>query len=176
MNPDKNFTDTLNRRMIIKTKLTEKDYINVNFVLLYSKTIIQILTGGMIFYAVVTLLQAAFLSIGSYSTLIGPACILLILPLITYFSAKKNYSSNLRMTETIEYQFNEDNLVVKGESFNSQLSWDKIYKVTQTRNWILIWQNRQIANPIPKRDIWEGQNEELKIILDRNKIRNNLKL
>ena len=160
--------------MIIKAKLTERDYINVNFVLLYSRMFIKIFTGLMIFFVVFTLLAAVFLSIGSYSSLIGPVFMLLLFPLLTYFSAKKNYASNQRMTETIEYKFDDDNLVVKGESFNSQLSWNKIHKVTQTKNWVLIWQNRQVANPIPKRDIWEGQIEEIKIILDRHKIKNNL--
>ena len=94
--------------------------------------------------------------------------------MLTYFGAKKNYKTNQRITENIEYQFGEDNLIVKGESFNSQLTWNKIYKVTQTKNLVLIWQNRQVANAIPKRDIWEGQIEELKIILDRHKIKNNL--
>lgn len=154
--------------------MTEKDYINVNFVLLYRRVFVKIFTGIMIFCVLFTLLAAAFFSIGSYSSLIGPGVILFVFPLLTYFSAKQNYASNQRMTETIEYQFGEDNLVVKGESFNAQLSWDKIYKVTQTKNWVLIWQNRQVANVIPKKDIWEGQIEELKIILNRHKIKNNL--
>jgi len=61
-----------------------------------------------------------------------------------------------------------------GESFHSQLTWDKVYKVTETKNWILIWQNRQIANAIPKRDVWDGQIEDLKKILTAHKIKNNL--
>lgn len=63
---------------------------------------------------------------------------------------------------------------MKGESFNSQLSWDKIYKVTKTKNWLLIWQNRQIANPIPIEDIGEEQISDLKKILDRHNVKNNM--
>ena len=96
------------------------------------------------------------------------------MPLMTYYAARKNYRTNKRISETIEYQFDKDSLIIKGESFNSQLTWDKFYKVTQTKNWILIWQNRQVANPIPKRDIWEGQLADLKLILNEHKVKNNL--
>ncbi|MEI9957623.1 MAG: YcxB family protein [Ferruginibacter sp.] len=110
----------------------------------------------------------------SYSQVIVPIVMLSVTPLLTYFTAKKNYNSNQRISEAIEYQFEKDNLIIKGESFNSQLSWDKIYKVTQTKNWILIWQNSQIANPILKRDIWEGEIESLKVILNGHGVKNNL--
>lgn len=99
---------------------------------------------------------------------------LTVMPLLTYFGAKRNFTANKRISETIEYHFDNDYLSMKGESFNSQLTWDKIYKVTQTKNWLLIWQNSQIANPIPKRDIWEGQISDLKEILDKYKVKNNL--
>ncbi|MBL0183120.1 MAG: YcxB family protein [Chitinophagaceae bacterium] len=74
----------------------------------------------------------------------------------------------------MEYRFDGSNLVIKGESFKSELSWDKIPKVTQTKNWLLIWQGGQIANAIPKRDIPDGLPAELKAILAKNGVKNNL--
>ena len=78
------------------------------------------------------------------------------------------------MGETIEYQFYKEYLVVKGESFSTESTWDKIYKVTQTKNWVFIWQSRQAANIIPRRDIWEGDLTHLKEILEGHKVKNNL--
>jgi hypothetical protein len=160
--------------MIIKSKLTEKDFINVNFVLLYSKTSMKIFTGIIAIFLFVSVLAAILIPKVSYSQAITPLVMLSVLPLLTYFTAKKNYVANKRMSEIIEYQFDKDNLFMKGESFHSQLTWDKVYKVTQTKNWLLIWQNRQIANPVPKRDVWEGQIEDLKIILNEHRVKNNL--
>ena len=97
-----------------------------------------------------------------------------IVPLMTYFNAKKNYSSNKRISEEIEYRFEENYLDIHGESFNSQYTWDKIYKITQTQNWVLIWHNRQVANPIPKRDIWKGELADLKDIVVKHRVKNNL--
>lgn len=160
--------------MFIKAKLTEKDFINLNFILLFRNIFIKIFTGIMIFAIAVSLITALIGLNTSFSPVFTSLFMVVVLPAITYFSAKKNYKANQRIGETIEYQFGENDLIIKGESFNAQLTLEKIYKVTQTSNWVLIWQNKQSANPIPKRDIGEGQVEALKIILDRHKIKNNL--
>ena len=97
-----------------------------------------------------------------------------MLPLMTYLAAKRNFKANRRISEIVQYTFDEQNLTIKGESFNSQYSWDKIHKVSQTKNWLLIWQNRQVANPIPKRDVWDGEMQDLKEILMRHNVKNNL--
>ena len=160
--------------MPIKSKLSEQDFINVTFVLLYSKISMKIFTGLISLFLIVSILTATLLPNVSFSQIILPVVLLSVMPLLTYFGAKRNFLANKRISETIEYHFDNDYLSMKGESFNSQLTWDKVYKVTQTKNWLLIWQNRQIANPIPKRDIWDGQISELKETLDKHKVKNNL--
>ena len=160
--------------MIIKTQLSEKEYINVSFVLLYKKPYIKIIYGALIFCILLSTFGSSILGRNLYSDLLTPMIILAIYPAFTYLAAKRNYATNTRIKENIEYKFEKDYLVIEGESFKSQLRWDKIYKVTQTKNWVLIWQNRQIANVIPKADIWEGERAELKIILTQFNIKNNL--
>jgi hypothetical protein len=96
------------------------------------------------------------------------------LSLFTLLGAVLNYRSNARIKETIEYNFGDKYLEVKGDSFSSQLTWDKIYRVTRTKNWLLIWQSRQVANVIPLRDIWAGDVTRLKEILDSHQVKNNL--
>jgi hypothetical protein len=84
-------------------------------------------------------------------------------PVQLYFTAKRNYNSNWRISETIVYEFDNESIQLTGESFNSKLSWNKIFKVTENNDWILIWQNRQVANVVPKRDF---KNEDLRIFKD----------
>ena len=160
--------------MIIKSKLTEKDFINVNFVLLYSRPIFKIIT---IIFCVLVLIGIPIVIVlpkTSLTQILFPLIFLSLMPLMTYFTAKRNFKANKRISETIEYQFDKDYLSAKGESFNTQQTWDKIYKVTQTKNWILIWQNNQVANPIHKRDIWDGEINDLKNILQAHNVKNNL--
>lgn len=165
------------RTMTIKTRLTENDYIRVNFYLLYRRWFIRIITA----FAVLTVLFSLTEMIShigitnlDFSTFIFPIVALAGLPLLTLYGAKRNYKTASRIHETITYDFRPDYLDVKGESFTSQMAWAKFYKVTKSKNWLLIWQNRQAANIIPIRDVWESQVEELKEILQRNKVKNNL--
>ncbi len=161
--------------MNIKTKLSEKDFINANFVLLFSKVSTKIFIGiGTFYLFLIISLLILDTRHSDITQIIVPICLILGLPVLTYFGAKKNYSTNQRISENIEYRFDKDYLSTIGESFNSQASWDKIYKVTQSKNWVFIWHNRQIANPIPKRDIWEEQISELKNLLDSHNVKNNL--
>ena len=159
--------------MTIKTKLTQKDFINVSFFLLLRKRSIKILIG--IFFVFIL---STFISLFSPKTelmqALFPLLFIAAVPLLIYFGAKRNYASNKRISESIEYKFEKDALIITGESFNSQLSWDKIYKVTKSMNWLLIWQNAQIANVIPKRDVWQSHLDDLKDILDTHHVKHNL--
>lgn len=161
--------------MIIKTRLSEKDYIRASFALFYSKFWVKFITLVGVLGLIVSVI-AIFVQLQPQNS--SPITIAIIflfgLPVMTYFSAKRNYSSMARISEPIEYRFTDDNLEVKGESFSSQYTWDKIYKITQTKNWILIWHSRQIANPIPKSDIWQAEYDDLKRLLSKHGIKNNL--
>lgn len=161
--------------MIIKTQLTEKDFINANFVMLYNKTSTKVITGiGTLFLLLFIIFSMYDGKHSSISQFLTPAIILLGLPAMTYFAAKKNYATNHRISENIEYIFEEDHLQIKGSSFTTQLTWDKLYKVTETKNWIFIWHTAQTANPIAKKDIWEEQVAELKVLLDIHNVKNKL--
>jgi len=161
--------------MDIKTQLSEKDFIKVNFLLLYKKKFAKIITAMAIFVLIISIITGLnnpkYLS---FTQIIFPIAMMIWLPLLTYFSAKKNFSSNKRISEVIEYKFEKDFLDIKGESFSSQLSWDKIYKVNKTKNWVLIWQNSQVTNVIPRRNLWEGEVTGLKEILNNHKVKNDL--
>jgi len=160
--------------MVIKSKLTKQDFINLNFILLYSKISMKVLTALTAFLFLVSIVASIFSNHDYFPAVIFLFILLIFTPLHTYISAVRNFKASNRGSETIEYHFDNEYLSVKGESFNAQLSWDKIYKVTQTKNWILIWQNRQAGNPIPKGNISEEQIGELKEILDNHKVKNNL--
>jgi hypothetical protein len=164
--------------MVIKTKLTEKDFINVTLILLFNKLLIKIVYIAMAISLILGIASAFFpitlLGEFSFSRLIGPFFVLVFLPAVTYFSSKKNYSSNKRVSEPIEYKFEKDYLIIRGESFNSELTWDKIYKVTQTKKWVLIWQTRQSANAIHRSDIGDAEWNELKQILIEHRVKNNI--
>jgi hypothetical protein len=159
--------------MIIKTKLTRQDFINTNFIVLYSKPAIRLFTVVVSLAFIFSTLSAMLSGRISLVEIVLPLIMLCILPLIIYFNAGRVYASS-RMSQAIEYTFDDNYFTLKGETFNGHMSWDKIYKVTKTRNWLLIWQNKYIASPIPKRDSTDEEMKVIKEILKKNKVRNNL--
>lgn len=153
----------------IKTRVSLNDFVKVNYYFYYSKLKNKIMTGigiGMILLNIFT--QGEY-SIISYMQLFFGLYLTVGVPILTYLSAKKNYNTNARLKETIEYNFDNENIIVTGESFNSKLTWEKVYKITESKDWVLIWQNKLIANIIPKRDFKIGELETLKGIVKQHK-------
>ena len=84
------------------------------------------------------------------------------LPFSVYRSATKNYTSNQRLSEVIMYEFDIEQIRIKGESFNSELTWPKTHRVLELNDWILIYQNKLVANIIPKDSFSSEQLAEFK--------------
>jgi hypothetical protein len=161
--------------MIIKSSLTKAQYINASLVLRYSRigTRIILVFGGL-FLAFTIYSEIESPGFAGGIEFIFPFFILVVPAIRAYYSASMNFKSNPRLTEPILYTFSDDHLTIKGESYMTQFTWDKVYKVTQTKNWIFIWQNRLIANPISRQDISTDQVQELRAILAMRGVKNNL--
>ncbi|MCK3684602.1 YcxB family protein [Maribellus sp. YY47] len=78
------------------------------------------------------------------------ALILIFIPISVYFSAKKNFYTHGRLQEQIVYEITDKEINISGESFKSQMTWEKTYKVQELKDWFLIYQNKLVANVIPK--------------------------
>jgi hypothetical protein len=162
--------------MAIKTKLSEADYIKLSFTLVFKKTAFKVLVG-LVLAALIVLNLDFLLLPGAHLTLeykLTPLIFIFFVEAFLWYTLKRNYSSNKRLQETIEYRFDEDFLYMSGESFSAQLSWNKVYKVTQTRDWILIWQTPNGANFIGKKDIGAGDVLAIKNILTTHNVKNTL--
>ena len=156
----------------ITTKLTFEDFRKANFYFLYRKRTakISLVLGTILLLVIIT----PYVTGTSFCTQFPavPLAIALMLTVLPPFSilrtARKNYDSNKMINEQITYDFDKELVSVTGESFHSKLSWDKLYEVKVTTSWFLIWQNRQVANVIPRRDITDKQIELIKELLKDN--------
>lgn len=72
------------------------------------------------------------------------------------------------------YEFTNDKIIISGESFHTELSWDKTYKVLELNKWILIYQSRLAANILAK-EAFGDQLDAFKTLVKSTKIRNNFK-
>jgi hypothetical protein len=162
-------------KVTLRTKLTLDDYIKVNYHLLYRKMVIKFMTAiGLFLLVLLIFLFNTFTQFPWFQLIFG-LFLTIGLPVQVYFAAKRNYRSNGRISETIIYEFDNEYIQLTGESFNSKLTWDKIYSVTENKDWILIWQNRQIANVVPKRDFKIGELQALRdIVKSHSGVKNKL--
>lgn len=161
--------------MTINTHLSQTDYVKANLVLLYSKWSMKFITGVGIFMFLGSLLTLFYdEQYGSGSTILVAFFIMSWIPALTWFNARRNYSTNNRISEPIDYTIENESLTVKGESFTVTLTWDKLYRVSKTKNWVLIWQSKQVANLIPRKNFDDIQIGYLKNILVKHNVKNNL--
>ncbi len=64
--------------------------------------------------------------------------------------AKKNYLSNQLMQQETTYEFLKSGIQVSFESGSSMIPWDKVYKITISRNCFAIFLSRKQALLLPK--------------------------
>ena len=161
--------------MTVKTKISERDFITLHFVLLSNRMVVRLLFSLiMLIVASNTINVMSGTSRQSGLYLLTPILPLLIIMGMTFFSARKNYQANSALKEMVEYVFQEKYLLIKGESFNRQLEWEKIYKITFANNWIFIWSDKKRAHSLRRKDIWDGDYLKLREIAESHNIKNNL--
>ncbi len=140
--------------MNFKIKITSSDYIRLMFLLRYRKPY-------SIFVTILGFVMLA-LSIRSFSgednyvqqpVILMVFCLMIIIgvPISLYLTSKRNFNSNYRLQEEIECELSNDNMKMRGETFNTESDLNQTYKIEELKNWFLLFQNRTIFNLIPKK-------------------------
>jgi len=135
------------------TKIPEEDYLKLLFRQFYKKPVfIVLLIIGFIQLLLSLLHFTNIFNEQPYTNLLIGFLIIVIIPILIYRNAIKNYKSNRRLNETIIYEFDLEQIRIKGESFKSEMDWKKIHKLKETKDFILIYHNKTVANIILKKD------------------------
>jgi hypothetical protein len=164
-------------KVIISTRLSLEDFVKANYALFFQKGVIKfIFFMAMVWIISPFVFYAADISkeIEWTQAIVGIVFPTFLLVSIN-ISARKNYNTNKRVGESVTYEFSDESLKITAETSNANIPWDKLYKVTQTKNWLLIWQSGQLANIIPKRDTNTADLAIIKSIVQQNNVKNNLK-
>ena len=162
--------------MTINTKLNLEEYRKLLFILTYRKpwTIFVTLFGffmiaiGCVTYFGITNDTEKM----TFQFVIGIILIFLT-PYKVFATTKRNFNSNQRLQEEIEYEFTNEKMKIKGESFNSEFDWYNTNKIEELNNWFLIYQSSTTGNLIPKKNLSKTEIEQLRNIFNEQK---NIKL
>lgn len=96
-----------------------------------------------------------------------------------YRNAKANFESSASLKEKLEYEFSEEYLIIKGESFESKSQWKNYPKIFKIGNALLIYNTRLTAYFIDLNQMDSVERiyliDMLKHITISNRIENNLK-
>ncbi|MBS1669593.1 MAG: hypothetical protein JST58_19645 [Bacteroidetes bacterium] len=161
--------------MTVKYSLTKQEFIDASLAIVFSRPQFKRVVIIFLFFILISFVP--FISIPnlfSWESLIYPIVFAMLYFGIIYYSANRNFNSNPRASEEIEYTFTKDFFILKGQSFSSESTLDKVLKVTKTKNWLLIWQSRNNAHAIPLRLVTVNQLKDLKADLDWHSVKNNL--
>ncbi|WP_027380647.1 YcxB family protein [Chryseobacterium daeguense] len=160
--------------MTVKTQITFKD-----FLMFYLK-------NSLIRLIVFPLLISIFLILNYYaedhfeknilkSTLMWFIIFLILIVIRSFFRLKKVFSSNKNIQENISYTFTNENIRLEGDTFDSEFTWDAVYRVKENNEWFLIYQSAQIMNMIPKKYFTKNQILELRNIIKVNNVKSKLR-
>lgn len=69
--------------------------------------------------------------------------VFLLIPFVGFLGLRRTFLSNKNLREKIDYEINVDNIIVKGETFNSTQAWKNLYKVKETKDWFLLYTSRK---------------------------------
>ncbi|MEO1011811.1 MAG: YcxB family protein [Bacteroidota bacterium] len=153
----------------IESKLTSTEYIRLMFRLTYKRPIFIFITV----VGLIMLVSSALYFLGLFTAMDRPPYFqlgfglfaLFFLPFSVYRSAKRNFDSHKRLKEKIIYVFDEEKISISGDSFASEMDWPQTHKVLELNNWILIYQNKLVANVIPKKAFKNNDLKEFKELL-----------
>lgn len=151
--------------MIIKTKVSFREYLKILYRLAYRKPIMifllclafAIAAWTVLYYMnILNLPKPIFYQ---YLTLV---LIAVVQPLVIYLTIRRNYYSSNHLRESLEMEVTNTELKIKGESFYLELIWNKVFKIVENSQCFLIYQNNLSAIIILKKDLNISETKEIK--------------
>jgi hypothetical protein len=154
--------------MTINTKISFKEYCKLLFGLAYKKPVMKIIVSIAVAVLIwilsyyFHLLPVPKPEIYQYITL---TLIAVVQPTAIYWTIKRNYDSSNHLGEKLQIKISEHQINIRGESFYTELSWDKIFKVDEETDHLLIYQNNLSAIIISKKDLAPPEIKEFRRIV-----------
>jgi len=156
--------------MTVKTYITFKEFLNFN---------IKSSLPRIIIFSFIILI---FLVLNLYNTendtqnilqsaSIWFAAVFVFIIIRSYFRLKNAFFSNKKIQEEIIYTFTEEKVQTKGETFEGDFAWNTVYKIKETKDWLLIYQSKTTMNMVPKKYFSDSQISELRNMIKKSNVK-----
>ncbi|OCX50274.1 hypothetical protein BEL04_23480 [Mucilaginibacter sp. PPCGB 2223] len=147
--------------------MTYPEFRKLNFKILYAKKWVVIISA----FAVLFILASIIMNMVHYYTILDSdyysfgvilVTMAITLPVTILLIAKRSFKSNLMVQELIAYEFSDEGVKVKGESFSSDYKWSKLHKVAITNDWLLLYPSKMLAIFVKTNEVSAENLEQLK--------------
>lgn len=156
--------------MTVKTHITFKEFLNFN---------IKSSLPRIIIFSFIILI---FLVLNLYNTendtqnilqsaSVWFAAVFVFIIIRSYFRLKNAFFSNKKIQEEIIYTFTDEKVQTKGETFEGDFAWNTVYKIKETKDWLLIYQSKITMNMVPKKYFSDSQISELRNIIKKSNVK-----
>ncbi len=141
--------------MKIKTQLSFKDFLFCQY---YVSAKFSIAIGIMAIGAISTIIVVIDMVMGDFSNftfqdVVVPLLMLLGFPISIWWNSRRLFFSNPKLGKLNTYYFLPESFVAEGDGFKSEVQWNLIHKVIETKKWILIYPSPYLFHIIKKSDV-----------------------
>lgn len=164
--------------MIIETQITFARYRKVMHYMNYCRPVILI-----IFLCSILLLALSAVQLSgimpvtdmTYHQIFISVLSLGYIPIRVTRAIRKNYYSNLRLQEKLQFEFSPEKIVTRGESFITEMSWDKLNRIVEITDFFLLYVDHKQAHFVPKEQFNSSQLAEFRAMVRGTGVKASLK-
>ena len=147
--------------LLLEVLLEKKEYIKFNFMFFYKKPrgIIIALLG---LYLLVSSLSN-FGQLNNFNrifSLISGLFFTLFIPLVLFINSIRAYNNDESLKKPVLYKIYKDHYAAEQSESFSNIEWDKLVKVVNTKDFTFLFITNNLASIIPKR-IFKGREDDL---------------
>lgn len=156
-------------KISVSQSLSQEEFVRFSFLRYFRRPVILIIYSLFILFAAFMAYVEFQGSDPDLSFIFPFLGILILLPLVVFYSARSVFKTSHAIREPVTYEFSDEWVSAKAEKYDFRQSWDLIYKVEETKNWFLIFTNRINAIYLKKESFEDEADMEVLKSLIRGK-------
>ncbi|MEG0848848.1 MAG: YcxB family protein [Flavobacterium sp.] len=168
----------MEKEIIVKPSFTFKDYFKANLYIYLTRPAFIIISVVVFLIILVNVTNIFSNEVNLKDIFTSSFVFILLYPLLIIYSIyrhTKRIFKNPRLNENLSIHFNENYMEEVGDSFNMKFFWKDLKKITEKKDWFLIYLEKNSAKVLNKSDLKNNQYNELKQLFNSIDIKKSLK-
>jgi hypothetical protein len=140
-------------------KIAYKDYRNYVLERNFKRPFYLIFIGMIVLVSITTLLQGWSMDT---SSLIFLSVFVLLVPILNLMQIRKIYNTNQAFHEELTYNLDNECINIKGDTVDSTTKWTRLYKITENKQFFVLFHDAMVANFIDKKLLTDAEIHEFR--------------